>query len=400
MEGLIFWVLAGAVLVFMVRRTKRKAREVEAMSSRGSREQSPGPGGDTPSGSESSEAPLQRLQEESRQAVKSAMSSDDWKRKAKKAKARIQARPVPEPAPDPVPEPTPKPVPEPVPEPTPEPVPEPTPEPVPEPTPEPEPDPVGQWRSVESESAEFEYLDGGERRTIGLIVLTACDTHFSGLSIDPDESIDDRAFAFDRVIGRVRLPEFDEDTDAEGFRRRMLASADAVAGAPEPEPEPQAAPASGNLLFEYEDSRGKVSTRDIASWTVNGNKLRGYCLDREAVRTFRLDRVTRVIEGEALLEASRHAPARPTTAPPEKARKGAPEILFTGFDASSRKTLEATAESHGFRVRKSVTKNLDVLVKGPRPSQSKLADAEDKPGCSVVDKEGFLWMVATGEIMG
>ncbi|WP_227369852.1 BRCT domain-containing protein [Halomonas sp. M20] len=33
MEGLVFWVIAGAVLIFMVRRTKRKAREVEAQYS-------------------------------------------------------------------------------------------------------------------------------------------------------------------------------------------------------------------------------------------------------------------------------------------------------------------------------------------------------------------------------
>lgn len=286
--------------------------------------------------------------------------------------------------------------------PEPEPVPEPTLEPAPTPEPVPEPAPVGQWREIDDGlDVEFEYLDeNGERSSVELLVYAVCDSHFSGVSLNLKDGPEDVIFAFSRVTGRVCFSLEDDETDAEGMRRRLLASADAVAGAPadEPDPEPQAAPASGNLLFEYEDSRGKISTREISNWTVSGNKLRGYCLDREAVRTFRLDRITRVIEGAALLEASRHAPARPMTAPSEAKRKSAPEILFSGFDSQSRLVLESMAESHGFRVRKTVTKNLDVLVRGPRPSQSKLADAKGKLGCSVVDKEGFLWMVTTGEI--
>lgn len=288
---------ATASFTLFVKRTKRKAREMESQSS------------------------LQQLQDDNHQAVKGAMGSDDWKRKARKAKARAQARPAPEPtpAPAPAPEPEPEPVPAPEPAPEPEPIPEPEPEPepapapktVPEPTPEPQPRPKP---------------------------------------------------------------------------------------APKPKPERGASPATGNLLFVYEDSNGKVSTRELSNWTVNGNKLRGFCLDREGIRTFRLDRITQVIEGEALLEASRHAPARPSSPPPDRQRQGAPEVSFTGFDAKTRTQLEKTAVSHGLKVRKSVTRNLDFLVTGPRPSQAKLAEAKDKPGCSVTDKEGFLWMVATGEI--
>lgn len=72
MEGLIFWVLAGAVLVFMIRRTKRMAREVEAEAKK------------------RKEASLQHLQEENRRASRSAIASDDWKRKAKKAKSKVR----------------------------------------------------------------------------------------------------------------------------------------------------------------------------------------------------------------------------------------------------------------------------------------------------------------------
>ncbi|WP_157955156.1 hypothetical protein [Halomonas denitrificans] len=72
MEGLIFWVLAGAVLVFMIRRTKRKAREAEADSKR------------------RKEATLQHIQDENRRASRSAIAPHDWKRKAKKAKSKAR----------------------------------------------------------------------------------------------------------------------------------------------------------------------------------------------------------------------------------------------------------------------------------------------------------------------
>lgn len=71
MEGLIFWGLAGAVLVFMIRRTKRKAREAEADSA------------------QRKEATLQHIQDENRRASRDAITSDDWKRKARKAKNKV-----------------------------------------------------------------------------------------------------------------------------------------------------------------------------------------------------------------------------------------------------------------------------------------------------------------------
>lgn len=70
MEGLIFWLLAGAVLVFMIRRTKRKAREADATQSK--------------------ESTLHHLQEKNRRASRSAIASDDWKRKAKKARPKAR----------------------------------------------------------------------------------------------------------------------------------------------------------------------------------------------------------------------------------------------------------------------------------------------------------------------
>jgi hypothetical protein len=153
------------------------------------------------------------------------------------------------------------------------------------------------------------------------------------------------------------------------------------------------------IRFVYKDSSGNVSTRDVSSWKVAGDRLRGHCHERGMVRTFRTDRIVEVLEGAEALAEARRSPrpdqAEPT---PDRQRQGVPEIHFSGFDQHTRQTLEKTAAAHGFKVRKSVTKNLDFFCRGARPSQEKLAKAEAKPGCTVIDKDGFLWVVATGEI--
>lgn len=178
---------------------------------------------------------------------------------------------------------------------------------------------------------------------------------------------------------------------------------------PEPDPKPKPKPAKPReqwsapypvaLRFTYCDSKGEVTTRELSNWRVSEQRLRGYDLDRGAARTFRLDRIEEVIEGgEALSEARANPEYEAPEPAPDRQRRGAPEIHFSGFDAATKSSLESTAESHGFKVRKSVTKNLDFFCRGPRPSQVKLTKAESKPGCNVIDKEGFLWVIATGEV--
>lgn len=153
------------------------------------------------------------------------------------------------------------------------------------------------------------------------------------------------------------------------------------------------------LLFAYEDTQGNISSRAITNWKTSETYVRGFCLEKQATRTFKIDRIIDVYDDTGLFDEAYQPTPPPTvdTATPSK-KKGAPEILFTGFDAKSRRTLEATAKAAGFTVRKTVTKNLDFLVTGPRPSQTKLGAASAKSGCSVLDKEGFLWALATGEI--
>lgn len=84
MEALVFWLLAGVVLVYMVRRTKRKTREIEAEAVAHAKASS-----------------LKQLQGENRQSARDAMSSKQWKQRAKKAKAKAMVKSV-----DVVPQPT------------------------------------------------------------------------------------------------------------------------------------------------------------------------------------------------------------------------------------------------------------------------------------------------------
>jgi hypothetical protein len=179
---------------------------------------------------------------------------------------------------------------------------------------------------------------------------------------------------------------------------------------PKPKPDPKTVPppkrraspaptplATGRLRFIYRDAEGKESTRELTNFTLKGSKFRGFCLDRNAIRTFQLDRVVTFLEGEDQLYVTEQRSPQRSEAP-DPVRAGEPEITFSGFDAKTRASLEKTAKANGFVVRKSVTKNLDYFVAGQRRSGSKLEEAEDKPGCSVIDKEGFLWLIATGEV--
>ena len=55
-----------------------------------------------------------------------------------------------------------------------------------------------------------------------------------------------------------------------------------------------------------------------------------------------------------------------------------PEICFTGFNLAAREELEKNAMIKGYRVRKTVTKKLDVLVLGETPGETKIAKAESQ----------------------
>ncbi|MDQ7735780.1 hypothetical protein QT231_24065 [Halomonas sp. SpR1] len=277
-----------------------------------------------------------------------------------------------------------------------------------QPSPEPltttEQAPIGAWLAVDSALVEFEYQS--EEEPIVIYAARVCDTHVAGALEGENFDAVEREYAFSGFKSAVTLPLEDSlEVPVDQLCGYLLAnypddlSDDDSAWEEEPPTkEVESVPsATGNLRFVYRDADGNESTRELTNFKMSAGKVRGICLDRNAIRTFRLERIVEFLEGEEQLYATK---AKPRSRPemPDAVRSGNPEITFSGFDAKTRASLEKTAQAHGFVVRKSVTKNLDYFVAGQRRSGAKLVEAEEKPGCSVIDKEGFLWLVATGEV--
>jgi hypothetical protein len=226
-----------------------------------------------------------------------------------------------------------------------------------------------------------------------------CDSHLAGTLEDDPLDAPEREFVFRDMQGTVRLPLDEVELSVDQLRDHLLTHYPDDLYDADDELDDMEAPLPrepGRLRFVYRDASGKESTRELINFKLTSGTIRGICLERNAIRTFKLNRVVTFLEGEELLYATDGRKAQRSKAP-DLVRDGDPEIAFSGFDAKTRSELEKTAKAHGFVVRKSVTKNLDYFVAGPRRSAAKVIEAEEKNGCSVIDKEGFLWLIATGE---
>ncbi|WP_162816472.1 hypothetical protein [Halomonas sp. BN3-1] len=149
------------------------------------------------------------------------------------------------------------------------------------------------------------------------------------------------------------------------------------------------------LQFCYQDASGQVTTREVSNFRVDGDYIKGYCHTRDATRTFRKDNIVEWISGRELLTGSCL-----TASPVFRDRSiGSFEIAFTGFGEVERKNLESMARDSGMVVRKSITKNLEFLCTGPRPSGTKVDEASTK-GCTILSQEQFFYLIETGELPG
>ncbi len=45
------------------------------------------------------------------------------------------------------------------------------------------------------------------------------------------------------------------------------------------------------IEFTYVDSEGEITDRHLRNWSRTSQYLEGFCMDRKALRTFRIDRV-------------------------------------------------------------------------------------------------------------
>lgn len=135
--------------------------------------------------------------------------------------------------------------------------------------------------------------------------------------------------------------------------------------------------------------------------------LEGFCLERNAMRTFRVDRIdgdlTDAETGELLnvymLLASTKARSKMDYTPlafdaswngsrENEAAISATTVLFTGFTKARKTALEAVAEAVGWEVRSTVSKSLDYLVCGPKAGSAKVSKAEEF-GIEVINEVVF-----------
>ena len=75
-----------------------------------------------------------------------------------------------------------------------------------------------------------------------------------------------------------------------------------------------------------------------------------------------------------------------------------PEICFTGFNGNEREELETTAVIKGYKVRTSVTKNLDILVLGEAPGEKKIEKAEAQ-GVSILQLDEYESLASPNRVI-
>lgn len=166
--------------------------------------------------------------------------------------------------------------------------------------------------------------------------------------------------------------------------------------------------------FAYVDHDGEQSQRTVRVMGIasNGEQqyLEGYCLDRQAVRTFRTDRIQgELIDMEtgelvnvwnllAQTEKRRSMTYKPSAHDTSAAaatsthREWQTAVLFTGFSKSRREELEDIALAAGWDVRSTVRPTLDYLVTGPKAGPAKVTKATEL-GVAVIDDSEFESLV-------
>lgn len=73
------------------------------------------------------------------------------------------------------------------------------------------------------------------------------------------------------------------------------------------------------------------------------------------------------------------------------------QVCFTGLELDVKESLIAQAEANRFRVMKSITKNLDILVCGEAPGPVKLSQAKSQ-GVNILSVEEFDRLIETGQV--
>lgn len=158
------------------------------------------------------------------------------------------------------------------------------------------------------------------------------------------------------------------------------------------------------IEFTYTNADGDTKHREVRVDYTDDVYIEGYCYVAGDNRTFRLDRIDGLIEqnGEFYtvdewLEQRGIRKNQYQSKLSSKSTSSQLEICFTGFSKIDREYLETLAEIHDFKVRKTVTKNLNFLIMGDNAGPTKINSAIDV-GATLLDENEFKTMIETGEI--
>lgn len=156
-------------------------------------------------------------------------------------------------------------------------------------------------------------------------------------------------------------------------------------------------------FFLYSSAEGKISRHAIVNLVDKDDYLQGYSVTRRGYRTFKKERIVKMFDTNAELEAVELAAEPLESAEPARSESrrlssgGALEICFTGFDKQEKDELAALAALSNLKVRSGVTAKLTFLCCGANAGWRKIEEANAK-GALVLSGDQFRHFMATGEI--
>lgn len=152
------------------------------------------------------------------------------------------------------------------------------------------------------------------------------------------------------------------------------------------------------LYFVYFSAKEIISVQAISNISQNEDYLQGISVlydDKGSLKTFRKDRVIEYLDSleeakEFLLDCclSDFTVRKPKTE--------TFDIHFTGFKKADKEELERIATDANMEVRKSVTKNLNLLCYGYNASQMKMDKARSM-GIIILNESQFRNFLETGD---
>jgi hypothetical protein len=162
------------------------------------------------------------------------------------------------------------------------------------------------------------------------------------------------------------------------------------------------------LVFDYSDSDGVLTRRSVrnpAAITTGGHHyIKGFCLDRGSVRTFRVDRIVGPVEAADTSErmsarrlfeqltSIKLEPVQRTER--ERVRRDAAlreritSVIFVGFYQDRRMYLEDAATAAGWQVRSNISRTVTYVVAGSMAGERQLERASEL-GIPVITQEQF-----------